>query len=185
MANNITDVPDEPEPTPADFPEASTRLKPNARGSVVVTICEQAWLFSDVVPELRPVWDRLYDANVLAGSYPVLDLQLAALRLLTANYTLLTDEAVILIRAAEVSDLVKAVETALFGPERVHRSFTDWVVASFAANGLSVDDVPADRRQAVLELLVATRRTLSPAEYISSAQAAKVRSDILAMAARP
>ena len=170
------------QPSEADaYPDAAKRLKPDASGTVAAAIAGQPWLFADYIPKLAPVWDRLIDANALAGRYPILDVQLAAYRLLVENYTLSDDEAVILIRAADTGDLVKAVETALLGPERAYRGYSDWVVASLASNGLTIDAIPPKRLHAVLDMLVATRRAVPLSDWVSSAQAAKVRADILAM----
>ena len=168
-----------PDVTTDPTPIAEKRLKKTARGTITAQICDQTWLFADYVPSLGRVWDRIYDANCLRGEYPILDVQLAAYRLLVANYELLDDEAIVLIRSAETSDLVKAVETALFGPEKTHRTYTDWVTGSLATNGLKVSDIPAHQLNSVLEMLVATNRAVAPKDWISAAEYAVQRKAIL------
>lgn len=155
-------------------------LTPDARGNPGITgtpveIAGQTWLLADHVPAPEPVWDRLFDDNILSGQYDPEDTNSAAVRLLFVNYNLSPDEAAGLILEAPRPDLIHAVEVALFGPDQVHRTYSDWVLSSLFANGLDPRDVPPEQLRNVLFQLVATGRAVPAEVFISSAEYAVMR----------
>jgi hypothetical protein len=175
------DVFSEPEGDVADLETLVPELRQRSEAprGTPVEIAGREWRFADYIPELGPVWGRLYDQNALARHYESGDLRLGAVRLLWANYHLTPDEAVVLIRLTSSEDLVRAVEVAMLGPERVHRTYPDWVVSSFLANGLDLAATPPETRRDVLDQLVMTGRAVPPQEFISSAEAVIYRQSFL------
>ena len=142
----------------------------------------QAWPLAAYVPALGPVWDRLYDDNLIRGVYGPDDVRLAASRLLLENFDLAPEAVATLIIGADLAELVKAVESALFGPERSYHSWSDWVLGSLYANGIDPASVPPDRLHAVLGMLVASGRAIPSGKYISSAVAGARLASIRAIA---
>ncbi len=163
-------------------PEA--RVKPGANGTPV-EINGRTWLLADHVPVLDAVWDALYDQNQLARYYEPDDLRKAGLRLLWANYDLTTEEAVGLIRLADLTVLAQAVESALFGAGDDRRTYSEWVAIALWSNGIDPERLPATFRRAVLESLEASGRTIPASAFISSAQAAAVRKSFAGLMPRP
>lgn len=149
-----------------------------------VVIDGQAWLFAAGIPwtnaagspRYSPVWDRLFDHNTLRGAYDRRDIQLAALRLLQANYEVSTDEGVALIVAADPEETVAAVEAVMFVPADVHRTFGEWVLCSLVMNGIDPHSVPPAMVNRVMELLVETKRTIPAHEFINSVREVGARS---------
>lgn len=140
----------------------------------------QAWLLADVIPVAGgDVWDRLYDQNCLTRRYEPGDLQLAAAKLLWANYHLTADEGVGLILAVPVRDLVEPVELALFGPDKPLRTYSEWVRSSLICAGIDPRMVPPGDLRAVLEQLVATGRCLPQHQFVSAAVASVKRRRML------
>ena len=164
---------------------ADRERKPRPTPGTPIKLGEHEWRLADYVPEPGPVWDRLYDANLLSGQYTHGDLALAALRLLVAAYELTLDEAVAIVAEFPIAEAVVAVERALLGPVEIHRTWSDWVSSALAANGLAFDGVPPGRLDDVLTQLVATGRAMAPSAFISSTQAAAQRGKLLAMMGRP
>ena len=98
--------------------------------------------------------------------------------MLRANYDLADDEISLLLETdagPEAEALAQAIAQALFGPEPRVRNYTDWVRASFLANGLTIAGIPASAVNDVLTVLVATGRTVPPARFIDACQAARDR----------
>lgn len=158
-----------------------------ARGAVHGTPVEiegQTWVFAGCVPRPEPVWDAVYDHNVLAGRYDLPVVYMAAIRLLDRNYEVSPEEAADLVVKAEVPSLVGAVEAAIFGPTPAYRGYSDWVASACWANGVDPDAVPPERMRHVLDQLVATGRAVPAAQFISSVEAAQLRAD-LSQLARP
>jgi hypothetical protein len=185
--------PDQTTPEPAPGPvfdsppsEAGPEQRPRhlgIRGTAVRLGDDREWLLADFVPAHSPAWDRLYDANVMDGQYTLPDVRAAAWALLLANYTVSGDEAARLIVGARPKDLVKAVDSALFGPEVIHRTYGDWVNASLYGNGLDPAKIPASQHRIVLEMLVKTGRAVPESEFVSSHEGAAMRRKIMAMIA--
>jgi hypothetical protein len=142
----------------------------------------QEWLLADYAPTLSEEWDRLYDGNVVFRKYQAADVRLGAWALLLAGYDLTRAEAATLIIGADLTALVQAVEVALFGPARRHRTYSQWVCASLWSVGVDPDRIPPDMIRPVLEILVATGRTPPEAEFISAAEAAVARAGWVEMA---
>ncbi|MEO6809151.1 MAG: hypothetical protein ABI353_08550 [Isosphaeraceae bacterium] len=165
-------------------PVPGNRQKGPSLDGSPVEIDGQTWTLSAAIPELSEVWDRIYDHAVVRGSYDERDVQLAALRLLQANYRLDLDEAVQVVLSADPADLVPPVEVALFGVDRPYRGYSEWVEVSLLANGIDPAGVPPDRRRAVVEYLAAQGRAIPADEYLSSHKAAAKRKSILDFAAR-
>ena len=67
------------------------------------------------------------------------------------------------------------ISEALFGPEHRVRNYTDWVRASFLCNGLTTTEVPASAVNDVLTLLLASGRTIPPAQFVDACRAAQDR----------
>jgi hypothetical protein len=160
--------------------EPHDRTRPRARGTPVAII-DRTWLLADYVPKPDDVWDRLFDQNALSNRYDHVTLRQAGLRLLDANYDLTPDEAVGLIRAADLDDLVTAVEAALFGPAETDNTYSDWVKVSLWSNNINPAAVPPEDRRDVLDYLVRVGRAVPASDYVSSAEAAKVRGALLGM----
>ena len=142
----------------------------------------RVWLLADYIPSIAPCWDSLHDGNYLRGRYALEDVQLAASHLILENFDLTPEAVATLIVGADADALVRAVEDAMFGPERAHVTWSEWALGSLFANGIDPASVPPDRLRGVLVILVATGRTISPGKYISAAVAgsrfASIRSRI-------
>lgn len=165
-------------PPDAGGPDPEARKRPGARGTPV-RLGGSDWLLADFVPALGQVWDDLYDSNVLEGRYEAADVQRAAVRLLWANYDLSADEAVGLALGADPGSLVGAVEAALFGESRPHRTYSDWAISSLLANGLDPKRVPPESLRDVLDQLVISGRAVAPDEFVTTLRYARERREIL------
>jgi hypothetical protein len=130
------------------------------------------WPLAAYVPCLGGVWDRLYDANVLSGKYSPADIRLAGSHLLRENFDLAPEAVATLIVGADLGALVVAVENAMFGPLREHRTWSDWAIGSLYANGIDPAAVPPSRLRSVLDVLIECKRTVPPGCFVSSAVAA-------------
>jgi hypothetical protein len=162
--------------------DPATYVRPGIHSGTPVTVNGRAWLFADHVRTYEPVWDRLYDSAQLTGHYPLMDVMSAAVRLLYQANDLTPDEAATVVAAADPADLVPAVDRALYGPERSHRTWGQWVESSLLANGLNPATIPPDKVWAVLDMLVMTGRTVPAGKFVSSAEAAAMRRGILGWA---
>ena len=159
-------------------PESSAR-RPDLRGVEVVLADGQTWTLADYIPDLAPVWDQLYDHNLISQGYNLADLHLASFRLLLENYDLPADFAVWLIDRTDPDALVTAVEGALFGVRNALRGWSDWATGSLLANGIDPAIVPPERRRDVLDLLVASGRTVPASKFTSAGRAAAKRQGLL------
>jgi hypothetical protein len=158
-------------------PEARAKSK-SIRGTPVA-ICAATWLMAEYPPDFGPHWDDLYDQNLIRGCYDPDDLRMAALRLLMANYRLDAEEAVALVLAAEPAALVPAVERALFGEDRPHRTWSDWALGSLLINGIRPESIPPEMLHATLDLLVAAGRTVPESRFVTSQVTAAKRAAIM------
>ncbi len=161
-------------------PELSPTVRPDARGTAVVAGGE-VWILADYLPVPEPVCDALYDDNALAGRYDESHLLVAAVRLLLACHDVPVETAADVAASADRRAVVAAVEAAMLGPEETHRTWSGWVTASLWSNGIDPDSVPPADRREVLDMLVATGRALPASKWVSSAEAAKVRADLMAL----
>jgi hypothetical protein len=140
-------------------PEA--RARPGIDGTPTFLGDGREWTLAAYVPNLEAVWSELYDAGQVRGKYEWGDVHLAAFRLLATNYDVTPEEGVSLILAApDPSALVRAVEAALYGPDRPYVSWEDWVIASLLSNGIDPATVPPRRLRGVLATLVGSGRAL-------------------------
>ena len=166
---------------PAHFPgpESAARCK-DPVGTEVTLADGRVWALADYIPADGPVWDRLYDGNLLAGRYQVDDVLLGASRLLMEHYDLTPDFVGWLLVGADLDDLVRAVEGALFGPRHEYRGYSHWEQAALLANGIDPATVPRPMRRAVLGHLVAAGRVVPHSEYTSAGKGAAKRAGIMA-----
>ncbi len=159
----------EPTGIPSPFEAA---LRSRLDGTAVIMGDGREWVLANYVPSLAPVFDRIYDDNLMRGKYRPEDIRLATSYLLRENYDLTPEAIATLVIGADNDRLVFAVEDALFGPEREHRTWSDWAIGSMFANGIDPATVPPSRLGVVLEILVETGRTVPPGKFISAAEAA-------------
>lgn len=187
-SNALVDTPGDDPTTPSpgvaldiapDGGPTAARKRPGAVRGTPVILGGSEWLLADFVPALGRVWDELYDANVLDHRYDVVDVQRAAVRLLWANYDLTTDEAVGLVLGADPATLVGAVEAALFGEAKPHRTYSDWAISSLLANGVDPGAIPPEVLRDVLDQLTALGRAVPPESFVTTLRYARERREIL------
>jgi hypothetical protein len=117
--------------------------------------------------------DRLVDGTILDQKVSLCDVWDAARRLLGANYHLTDDEIAELLGVRpgpESESLAEAVFEALLGARGSEKSFTAWVRATLLANGLNREGIPAADLPNVLEVLVATNRTIPFSKFADACQ---------------
>ncbi len=115
----------------------------------------------------RPL-DRVFESAVLNEGLALGDLWELARALLKANYDLTDAEAADLLSVADGAEsraLAAGVLQALFGADGGEKTYTSWVRASLAANGLAREKVAARDLANVLAILVATNRTVPLAQF--------------------
>jgi hypothetical protein len=156
-------------PDPSECARRST-----VEGTPVVMGDGRTWPLAPYIPTLGGAWDRIYDDNVLRGAYEPEDIRLASAHLILENFDLPPEAVATLITGADLSDLVVAVENAMFGPKVSHFKYSDWAIGSLYANGIDPASIPASRLRDVLDFLLECKRTISPGRFISSAEAAPV-----------
>jgi hypothetical protein len=126
-------------------------------------------------PDVDGELDRLFERSVLTGEVALTDVWSAARTMLLANYDLLDEEFVDLVRLPKAGrqSFVTAVLEALFGDTQAARSYTAWCRASLLANGIVPAEIsPADLAN-VLTILVSTRRTIPASQFIDASRAAE------------
>ncbi len=159
--------------------ERSRRRFDRPRGTPLALADGATWTLSDVPPHPDGVWDELWDQNVARGAYPPEYLQAAAFVLLLANYDLEPGEAFALLQGVEPRALVPAVEAALLcGHDRFFRR-SEYVLASFHANGLDPDRIPRRLWHLVLRTLVETGRALKCEDVVGSSKHKAARNFLL------
>lgn len=166
-------------PVPPPLTPAARARRPALTGTPVVA-GGGTWLLAEFAPEpLDPVWDRLFDDNVLRGRYDEGDLGVAGCLLLRANYWLDEGEDFDLVAIAYGKDLRIAVEMALFGPDDYCLSYREWYYGTFFANGLDPSQIPPDMRRAVIHLLIASGKARPAVDACGSARAAGMKASLL------
>ncbi len=173
---------------PMRDPSEHQRRKPGARGSLVRLADGQPWLLAEpsfrptpgplTEPDLDAAIDRFHEQIILGDDVRLDDLFAAARVLLLANYDLTDAEAATLLEVEagpEAEALARAVLESLFGPERHAKGYVDWIKASLLANGLSTSAIPASALNDVLTILMATNRTIPPAQFVDACRAARDR----------
>ncbi len=167
------------------------RRKPGARGGLVWLADGRPWLLAEpafrpgpgrlTTPDVDAVIDRFHEQIVLGEDVSLADVQAAARSLLLANYELSDDELADLLEVApgaEAEELARAVLETLFGPDSRIRGYIDWVRASLLANGLAPAEIPASAINDVLTILMATNRTVPPAQFVDACRAALGRESL-------
>lgn len=151
------------------------RRKAGARGTPARLADGDEWLFAHPFDVDGPI-DRIFDRLTLGDRLPLADVWEAARALLLANYDLDDAELADLLEVggeAEARVLADSVLDALFGPSPPSRSYSDWVCASMRANGLDPRGFSAAGLADVLNILVATGRTVPLAEFADACRAAR------------
>lgn len=130
------------------------------------------------VPAVDPDLDRFYELILLGEDLPLVDVVGVARTLLLANYDLEEHEVAELLEVEpgpEAETLAGVVLESLFGPDQKVRGYVDWVRASLLANGLAFTSIPASELGDVLAILIATNRTVPPAQFVDACRAARER----------
>lgn len=154
---------------------ADRARNPDRLRGMPITAHGSTWLLADYIPVFEPVWDRLYDSGVIRECYDHPDTNSAAIRLLVANYDLAPGEAASIILAASRAELVAAVERALYGEKKSHRTYTEWIELSLLANGIDIAKVPPEKVTYLMDYLESAGRTIPAHEFISSVGAVSFR----------
>lgn len=117
--------------------------------------------------------DKIFDSIQLRRDHVNMgDVFEVAWFLIRANYQLDPVEAATIIHATAPAELAQAVVSALFEPGKVGlRTYTEWAVSAFAANGVDPSTVPPERIPDVLEHWVGCGRCLGQARFVSSVDA--------------
>jgi hypothetical protein len=162
-----------PNPTLEPDPAEPARRRSGASGTPAVLADGETWVLANPTYRPRPgaltepavdgPLDRLFESVVLDEDLSLCDLWGAARALLRANYDLTEAETSRLLSVSPGPDcqaLADVVLEALFGPGRAEKTYTAWVRASLAANGLAATDIAARDVANVLAILVATNRTV-------------------------
>jgi hypothetical protein len=132
-------------------------------------------------PDVDGEIDRLFEQSALGGEVALVDVWSAARSLLLANYELTDaefDELASVAPGRECLAFATAVIEALFGPPQAARSYTDWARASLLANGVIPATIGPGDLANVLAILVATRRTIPPSQFIAASRAADERASL-------
>ena len=161
-------------------PESAARCE-DPVGTDVTLADGRVWYLAPYIPAYGPVWDELYDGNIVYGRYQMADVLLASSRLLLEHYDLPHDFAAWLLIGADRDDLVRAIEWALFGGKNELLGYSDWAEGSLWANGIDPATVPPRIRRRVLEQLVATGRAVPHIEFTSAGKAAAKKASLLAI----
>jgi hypothetical protein len=166
----------------------ATALAPELRAignpeGVPIVIDGETWLLAHggVAAVLDPFRNRMDDQARIQGKVNMSDVFDAASVMLMSNYELTALETVSLLAVADHKALVEAVMGAMFGDPNGHRTYSEWLVCSFYANGLDPEKVPAGWIPLVLEYLEKLRRVVPISQYTDAGiaaprlQAAKAR----------
>jgi len=161
------------------------RRRPGAHGNPVRLADGQPWLLAEptfrprpkglTTPDVDAAIDRFYERIVLGEDVALAEILGVARALLLANYDLTDDEVAQLVEiepGPEAEALARAVLESLFGPDGRVRGYVDWLRASLLANGLATAEIPASAINDVLTILMATNRTVPPAQFVDACRAA-------------
>jgi hypothetical protein len=166
------------------WPDPAERRRPGAGPGTPTTLADgREWALAAAMPALGGIWDVLFDARMVGGQYDPADVRAAAFRLLEAHYDLTPDEAYGLIVGVPPASLVPAVETALLGPERPERSYSEWITLAVCLAGLDPDRVAPGRRLDIALAMEAAGRCPARGEFIASARVARRRAEVMQLAA--
>lgn len=172
------------EPTTRPSLDPETRRRPTTRGRPVVLGDGQKWLLpaAGLDPAVAALRDALWDDRCLDGVVQVLDVQTAAIVLLTSNYLLSAEEVTELVCSADNKVLCDAVLAALHGEGRdARRTWSSWAVAVLLENRIDPATVPPENLHGLLYYLEIAGKVSVPLEvYSDAAAAAGERSRLLA-----
>ncbi len=167
---------DQPIVTLSDLPTPDGSARSDALvGNDLVLADGRTWRLADFIPKFGDPWNRIYDDNLLATRYELIDIHLAGVRLLLANYDLPAEFAVWLIQGAAVDQLRDAIEAAMFGRKDQIRTWSDWAESALWANGINPATLPATQLRPVLDQLVMAGRAVPAVNWTSAGQAYKQR----------
>jgi hypothetical protein len=161
--------------------EESTRRKPGAAGVPIRLSDGHEWLFaipqfclnrkSLTTPAIDLELDELFESSTLEGNVSLRSIFSACRLLLLENY-LLTDLEIAnllsLASADEAKNLADATMGILFGVQARERSYSDWIRTSLLANGIGMVAITSDQVSDVMNLLVATKRTIPAQQFINA-----------------
>ena len=151
-----------------------------------IELSGQTWLIPDALTSrtLDEVRDRMFDQSARTGKIARSDVWIGAMVMLCHNYDLSMDEAGQLVQSAEVKELARIVWAGLIAPadNDRNRTYSEWIRASLAANGLSPLSIAPELVAGVLTTLVATGRAMPVEEYSSIARHAAAKAKILKQA---
>lgn len=122
-------------------------------------------------PNIDEVIDRIYDSVVLDQTVALTDAWIAARVLLLENYYLDDEELGDLLSVADGSESIEFVHSliaCLLGDSAKPSSYIEWVRATLIANGIGADSFSMKDLPAVLSILVATNRAISPFQSIDA-----------------
>lgn len=172
----------------ATRPSESMRRKANAAGMAVGLAGGDEWLLARPVycasnlgltmPRIDGHIDQIFDCSILSEELGVSDLTQLLGQLLSPNYELSPEEVRSLVAGLSLAELRCVAESAvdaLLGPEDTPRGFVQWARASLLANGLGGIAIPAEDLTGVLEILVATHRTIPLAKFADACRIAEER----------
>ncbi len=169
-------------PLPPDAPTPRERMRKAFRPGVkLVDRHRRLWIlpWSGISPILSEVRDKVFDLCALRKSVGMTDLYYACSILIQANYDVDDKEVDDIMTVCDEQELGRATITALIGPQQFRRTLTNWIAASFFANGINPEIVPAAMIPHVMFILVRTGRTLDQESYIESCEAAGKRAALL------
>lgn len=158
-------------------PEAT--LRDGASGLPVTLADGQLWILScdDLRPSLDSVRNRIFDANVLNGSYDPDDqirIRIAAAHLVMMAHAIDMDTAVELIRLVPIETLIAPIEEIFWGDREGSRTYSVWARVSLRINGIDLDRLPPEEIYPTLNGLETTGKAL-PKAFIASVEAAHRR----------
>jgi hypothetical protein len=176
-----------PEPAPIVHPDPAERLREGATGIEVTMGDGRTWLLAHcgLAKGLTAVRDRMFDSLIVYDEASGEDILEGCFYALRINYNLTDEEFAALVNATDPATIfdgvIEAVLPTACGDDR---TYTGWARASLLANGIKPIDVPAGDMRNVLDMLVATNRTLPLNKFVESARHAAARATIRGMIPR-
>ena len=160
------------------IPRESERRRGTASGAPIRLSNDEEWLFSKLsvtqfpesltTPRIDAELDSIFESLTLDGNVKLKDLWLIGRLLIQANYVLTNEEVSFLFElkpgtetqefAAKILDLVLILRIKT-------RTFIDWIRASLIANSISPSLLTFRDLPHVLDILVATKRTIPLTEF--------------------